>query len=167
MASTLCSFARSVLVVVRRTNTDKWEVKSFDFLPIILSMGGTRAELRTALFAMAEVTWEDQNGISHDAPARFEDRSASGACIRVKAPINVGSMVKIKSRWEAFSGVAKYCRPDGGEYLLGVQKHCSDHLQSSPVPTNPLRENAASNVRPLSVDRIQSGPKPQESNSKE
>ena len=127
-------------------------------------MDGIRAELRTALFAMAEVSWEDQNGTSHDAPGRFEDRSASGACIRVKTPISVGSMVNIRWRREAFSGVAKYCRPDGAEYLLGIQKLGNDLVQGSPVPIDPIPESAASNVHPLSAGMVHSRPKQLEGN---
>jgi len=116
---------------------------------------------------MAEVSWEDQNGTSHDALARFEDRSPSGACIRVKTPISVGSKVKIKWRWEAFSGVAKYCRPDGGEYILGIRRNGKDHVQTSPVTIDPKRESAASNIYPLSTEKIQSGSKRQECNAGE
>ncbi len=40
-----------------------------------------------ALLARGEVSWQDQNGFTHDEPARIEDRSLSGVCIRVKTPI--------------------------------------------------------------------------------
>jgi hypothetical protein len=130
-------------------------------------MSVNRAELRTALYAMAEVSWEDQNGTSHDETARFEDRSVSGACLRVKTPISVGSKVKIKWRWEVFSGVAKYCRPDGVEYVLGIERNGKDHIQTPPVPIDPIRESAASIVHPPSTEKIQSGPKQQEGNSNE
>jgi hypothetical protein len=155
------------VLVVSSIISDEREVKSFDFLPIIHSMSGYRAEPRTALFAMAEVSWEDQNGTPHDEPAKFEDRSLSGACIRVKTAIRIGSLVKIKWRWEAFSGVAMYCLPDRGEYILGIRRNGKAHVQSSPVRTDPLQESVGSIVQPVSAEKIQSGPKQQEDNSNE
>ncbi len=128
-------------------------------------MSVNRVELRTALFAMAEVSWEDQNGTSHDETAKFEDKSPSGACLRVKTPIGVGSKVKIRWRWEVFSGVAKYCRPDGVEYVLGIQRNGKDQVQTSPVRNDPIREGVASNVHRILAEKIQSGPKQQEGNS--
>jgi hypothetical protein len=131
-------------------------------LPIVNSMSGFRAEPRTAIIAQVEVSWEEQDGTAHEATARIEDKSPSGACIRVKAPMNVGSKLKIKWRWEEYLGIAKYCRSDGMEYLLGIQRVTKDQIQAGVLKTAPLRESAASNLNPLSKPEIPSGPNQQE-----
>ena len=79
-------------------------------------------EPRTALWALAEVCWIDAAGQPLRAPATLEDTSPSGACIRVKTPISVGSNLTIKWHREQFAGVAKNCRTDGREFLLGIQR---------------------------------------------
>lgn len=116
-------------------------------------MSGIRAEPRTAILARGEVSWEDQNGTTHDAPTRIEDRSPSGACIRVKVPISVGSTVRIKSQWEGFSGITRYCRKDQDEYLLGIQRFAKD-MQSSALRTEPVREGPATRVAPPKIDEV-------------
>ena len=141
-------------------------VKSFDYLPIIFSMNGIRPEPRTALIARGEVSWEDQFGFAHHAPARIEDRSVSGVCIRVKEPIGVGSTVNIKWRWDGFSGITKYCREDQGEYVIGIQRFTKD-LQLSAPRLDPWRELTTSTVaqRPTVENKI--APNDQEDSRKE
>jgi hypothetical protein len=93
-------------------------VKYFDYLPICPEMSGLislRLEPRTAIMARAEVAWEDQPGAWRGAVARIEDTSRSGACIRVSVPISIGAKLRIKWHREEFSGIAKYCRRDGGD----------------------------------------------------
>src|SRR5579864_4504201 len=100
-------------------------VKSFDFLPIYPDMSGViklRLEPRTAIMANAEVVWEDQSGTLRGAFAKIEDTSRSGACIRLSVPISVGANLKVKWHRDQFSGVAKYCRREGGDYVLGIQR---------------------------------------------
>jgi len=79
-------------------------------------------EPRTALWARAEVSWQNQTGTLCVAPATLEDTSRSGACVRVDRPIEVGSKVTIKWHREQFSAVTKNCRSDGREFLLGVRR---------------------------------------------
>jgi hypothetical protein len=85
-------------------------------------MSGATPEPRTAVMILVEATWEDQNGTVQSAPARMENRSAHGACIRLKVRIGVGARLSIQSHREQFSGVAKYCRSDGKDFLVGMQK---------------------------------------------
>ena len=80
-------------------------------------------EPRTAIMAMAEVVWEDQRGVLRYASAKIEDTSRSGACIRVSSAIDVGTKLNIRWHREQFSGVVKYCRRDGEEYVLGIQRN--------------------------------------------
>jgi hypothetical protein len=82
--------------------------------------GAAMPEPRSAVMILVQATWEDQHGTLQTARACMENRSPSGACIRVPARIATGTKLKIQWRWEEFNGVAKYCRTDGQEYLVGV-----------------------------------------------
>jgi hypothetical protein len=86
---------------------------------------------------LAEVSWEDQRGTLHEARATIQDLSRSGAYIRVKSPIAVGSRLKIKSYRDQFSGIAKNCRPDGKDFVVGL-------LKQSALPDGPPAATAKS-----------------------
>lgn len=88
-------------------------------------MDGRELEPRKALWAVAEVSWQDQAGRPSRAPATMEDTSRSGACLRLKAPIQIGSRITVKWHREQFSAVAKNCRSVGKEFLLGVRREPS------------------------------------------
>src|SRR5690242_9685103 len=77
-------------------------------------------EPRNAMWAVAEVAWEDDSGTSFPAPATLEDTSPSGASVRVQRPFNVGSRLTIRWHREQFSAVARNCRSDGTAFLLGL-----------------------------------------------
>ncbi len=83
-------------------------------------MDGRYIEPRQVMWAIAEITWEDDRGTSFRVPAILEDTSDSGACIRLKRPPAIGSKLIIKWHREQFSAIARNCRPDGGDFLLGV-----------------------------------------------
>ena len=85
-------------------------------------MDGRYIEPRKVMWAVAEITWEDDGGTSFRVPAILEDTSRSGACIRVKRPVTIGSRLTIKWHREQFSGIARNCRRDGGDFLLGVRR---------------------------------------------
>jgi hypothetical protein len=95
--------------------------------------------------ARAEVHWEDRVGAWRQALARMEDTSLSGACIRLSVPIGVGARLKVKWQREEFSGIAKYCRRDGGDYVLGIQR---ESFETESRTTVLLSDGAAN----LSVD---------------
>jgi hypothetical protein len=96
-------------------------------------------EPRRTIWALAEVSWQDATGTSCRAPATMEDTSASGACVRISAAIDVGSNLTIKWHREQFSGVARNRRRDGNEFLVGVQRNkANNHMRTDP----PLKENA-------------------------
>jgi hypothetical protein len=108
--------------------------------------------------ARAEVAWEDQPGAWRDAQAKIEDTSRSGACIRVGVPISVGSRLKVKWHREEFFGITKYCRRDGGDYVLGIQRETSEPAARTTVL---LREDSPSVSIPTPA-AVQSAPVPQE-----
>src|SRR5271166_6948378 len=87
-------------------------------------------ELRSVVMILVEASWEDESGALQKIPARMEDRSVSGACIRMKRPVAVGAKLTIQWRFDRFSGITKYCRSDGREFLVGIQRDKS----STPDP---------------------------------
>ena len=113
--------------------------------------------------ARAEVVWEDQPGTWRGALARMEDTSRSGACIRVSVPISVGARLRIKWHREEFSGIAKYCRRDGGDYVLGIQRETSENESGTTV----LLHHATTNLTMSSSASVQDPPIQQEKNVQE
>jgi hypothetical protein len=117
-------------------------------------------EPRAAVMIVVEVSWVDQRGTLQAVQARMENKSAGGACIRIRTPIEVGSKLKIQWRWEQFSGIAKYCLSDGTEYLVGIQRDTKKSaVLNRPVSTaSPVRNGVRSTDPPVSY-KIQSPPK--------
>src|SRR5258706_11836739 len=100
-------------------------------------MSAGRPELRTTVMTMVEASWEDPDGVAQSATARMEDKSRGGACIRIKTPIGVGSKLSIQWCFDQFSGTARYCRSEGREYLVGIQRDTT----KTPVPNNAVPAN--------------------------
>ena len=85
-------------------------------------MSNREPEPRTAVMIMVEATWADQNGTLHKCSATMENTSRSGARIRLRKPIQVGTTLQVQWRWEHFTGTTRCCRSEGRDYLVGVQK---------------------------------------------
>ena len=126
-------------------------------------------DFRTPVMTWVEASWEDQRGALQTIPACMEDKSAGGACIRVKKPIGVGSKLRIQWRFEQFSGTAKYCRSEGREYLVGVQRDTTKSpIPNQPVPANvPPQKSESSSDHPVLTSKIESLPTRQESKPNE
>jgi hypothetical protein len=125
-------------------------------------MSAAMPELRTPVMIMVEVSWEDLGGALQKTRACMEDRSNGGACIRVKRKIPLGSRLRIQWRFEQFSGTVKYCRPEGREYLVGIQRGTENNPVSSPASSfvespeqNSRRTNTTSSD--LKNDGLQAG----------
>jgi hypothetical protein len=111
------------------------------------SEAGARAsavELRTieprrVMWAVAEVSWNDPNGRPLRSRATIVDLSTSGACIRLKDPIRIGCRLTIRWHREQFSAIARNCRSDGMDFLLGVRRDPSANILAAPasVLSNP------------------------------
>jgi hypothetical protein len=121
-------------------------------------------EFRMPVMTLVEASWEDQSGASRSAAARMEDRSAGGACIRIKTPIGVGSKVRIQWRFEQFSGTTKYCRSEGREYLVGIQRDLvRDPIPSQSVPANvSVQKGAGTGIAAASTVKAENLPKAEE-----
>ena len=105
------------------------------------------------MMAVVEVSWEDQFGTRHTSSAKLEDTSPSGACLRVKVPVAIGSAMKVNSYRERFSGTARYCRTDRRDFVVGVQKDknvnrfLSDVAVANLLPSVPSRNVPIAAVR--------------------
>jgi hypothetical protein len=86
------------------------------------SMSGLMHEPRTPVMIVVQASWEEPGGAVQTLAARMEDRSVGGALIRLSKAVSVGSQLTIRSHREQFSGVSKYCRRDGKDFLVGIQK---------------------------------------------
>jgi hypothetical protein len=81
-----------------------------------------RVEPRRVVISRVEVRWQDALGEARVSTALVEDTSRRGACLRISEPIDAGTRLKVAGRREDFAGVAKYCRPDGAGYLIGIYR---------------------------------------------
>lgn len=93
-------------------------------------MATSMPELRTPVMIFVDAAWQDENGVPQKTRACMEDKSAGGACLRFKTPIALGTQVRIQWRFEQFSGIVKYCRREGREYLVGLQRESEDAVSS-------------------------------------
>lgn len=129
-------------------------------------MGAAIPEFRKPVMTLVEALWQDPSGAWQTSPARMEDKSAGGACIRVKTKIGVGAKLRIQWRFENFSGTAKYCRSEGREYLVGIQRD----LAESPNRCRPVPAAVAPQKSPtsgdLAVSTIETQGPPQRPDSK-
>lgn len=95
-------------------------------------------EPRKAMMAIATISWEDRGGVVHTLPARIEDMSASGACLRVKIPVEIGSRIHVAWCRGEFSGTTKYCRTNNWEYLVGMQQDTVATPSPEKIVTRPI-----------------------------
>ena len=125
----------------------------------------------TAVMIVVEASWEDEKGILQRERARMENTSISGACIRVRKQIDVGAKLRVQWRWEEFSGVARYCRKDGMDYLVGIQRDAKKSAAPKKavvagVPALVSVKDVERNVLVTAV-RPEESPKQEESKPKE
>lgn len=85
-------------------------------------MSESTPEPRTAVMILVDASWEDQAGTLIMARVQMENKSASGACLRTKQRINVGTKLHVQWRWDNFSGVVKYCKQEEGTYRVGIRR---------------------------------------------
>jgi hypothetical protein len=101
----------------------------------------------------------------------MENTSNSGACIRVKKQSDVGAKLRVQLRREEFSGVARYCRKEGIDYLVGIQRNAkksavAKKVAAASVPARDGLKNGEWNVS-VSAVRAEQLPKQEESKPKE
>jgi len=126
-------------------------------------MNAVTPEPRIPVMIVVEATWEDQSGTPQTARARMENRSVSGACIRLRSQIKVGTKLKLQWRWDKFIGIAKYCRSEGRDFLVGLQRATEQKVfAEKTVPIAPTiaapREEVKVNSAPLARLKLESVP---------
>ena len=109
-------------------------------------MDGREIEARMLMWAVAEISWQDASGRHCQAPAVLEDRSNSGACVRLTRPVAVGSVVTIRWQREQFSAVARNCRRDGREFVIGVRREAQNATPSKNSGFGKLAAGAGTKV---------------------
>ena len=97
-------------------------------------MAATMPELRTPVMIFVEAAWEDEKGSVQTSRACMEDKSAGGACIRLKVAVAPDSKIRIRWRFEEFFGVVKYCRSEGRDFRVGIQRDDTIHFSSGRTP---------------------------------
>jgi hypothetical protein len=107
-------------------------------------------ELRKPVMIVIEATWEDENGATQTTRARVENNSGGGACIRATTAIAPGSKVRIRWRFDEYTGIVKYCRAEGREYLVGLQRDTvKNSTSTSLIAEAPLRKDSGNNLRKI------------------
>jgi hypothetical protein len=109
-------------------------------------------EPRRLMWAVAEVSWADAAGNPIQSRATIVDISTSGACIRLRDRIGVGSLLTVKWHREQFSATARNCRRDGADYLLGVRRAGAPLPESIPTKIEPapvVTKTSLSSAGPL------------------
>jgi hypothetical protein len=106
------------------------------------------------MMAVARVEWTDQTGKKWDLPARIEDTSRSGACIRMSVPISVDSKLIVDWRDGRFSGVVKYCRADGDAYSMGIRRDAPVIAAQPKVSTKVSTEVETIAIEPAASDNV-------------
>jgi len=131
-------------------------------------MDGRYIEPRKVIWAVAEITWEDDSGMSFRVPGVLEDTSRSGACVRLKRPLAVGSRITIKWHREQFPAIARNCRKDGGDFLLGVWREAeiasatksASHSATIDAKAERMVENPAGATRTIAAPVQKASPAP-------
>jgi hypothetical protein len=117
-------------------------------------------EVRTAVMIVVEACWQDRGGVWQTVSGRIEDKSPGGACIRLKKPVEAGTKLSIESRFERFAGVVRYCRNEGRDFVIGVQRDNSLIIAVPAPVVSPQPDEAARRLaeKASSVPVQESGP---------
>jgi hypothetical protein len=89
-------------------------------------------EQRAAVMILVEASWQDQSGTTHKSRACILNRSGGGACIRLRKPVPVGSKLLVQWRWEQFTGISRYCRSEGKDYFVGIERDPDEESSEPP-----------------------------------
>ncbi|HKN24006.1 MAG TPA: hypothetical protein VJX72_04095 [Candidatus Acidoferrum sp.] len=120
-------------------------------------------EPRMPVMIVVEVSWADQSGTLQRSRARMGNRSVSGTCIRLKPQIQVGTNLRVQWRWAEFTGVARYCRNDGREHVVGIQRNAETSANSKKpvlvdVPVRHGARNSEASVSPAIIESLPERP---------
>jgi PilZ domain len=86
-------------------------------------MDEKRKDPRIPLMSRVAVEWQYQDGTQRTASATLEDKSRSGACIRLKEAIPVGTKLTVKGPRGELDYQVMNSRMETGYYVLGLRNH--------------------------------------------
>jgi hypothetical protein len=118
-------------------------------------MNDATPEPRTPVMITVEATWEDHSGTVQSTRARIENKSPGGACIRLNKHIAAGTKLRIYGRWEKFSGEARYCRREGRDYLVGIQKDRTDRPLTTRLSAKDVATKASESELPADTKQVE------------
>jgi hypothetical protein len=130
-------------------------------------MNDATPEPRTPVMIMVEASWEDQSGTVQSTRARMENKSPGGACIRLNKHIAAGTKLRIYGRWEKFCGEARYCRKEGRDYLVGIQKDRTGPPLTTRLPAKEVSTKESESVLPADANQVGSVNRQEESKTPE
>ena len=114
-------------------------------------MEGRQIEPRILMWAAAEIFWEE-SGATRRAAATLEDTSASGACVRTKRAFPVGARMTIRWHRGEFSAIARNCRTDGREFLLGLRRESTKSGPTIPPAMPPIPQLKLKPATPVKAE---------------
>jgi hypothetical protein len=117
-------------------------------------------DFRKPVLTRVDVSWADASGKWQAVSARMEDRSPGGAGIRITLPVAVGSKVRIQSRQDDFAGEVRYCRADGRDFLLGIQRDTAEGMAFDQPRSQAAPQRSRGSAQPV-VQAAAPTPKPQ------
>jgi len=82
-----------------------------------------RKDPRIPLMSRVAVEWRDQDGTQMTASGTLEDKSSSGACIRLKEAIPVGTKLTVKGPRGELDYQVMNSRMETGYYVLGLRNN--------------------------------------------
>jgi len=80
-----------------------------------------RYDLRAPLADTASLSWTDNAGQEQRSPADLADISRSGASVRLKHPVKVGTKLSLDYQDQQFVGRVSYCKTDTSGFVLGIE----------------------------------------------
>lgn len=110
------------------------------------------------MWARAEVIWEDPGGAASRVSAIIEDKSPSGVRIRLKSAIPVGTSLTVVWARDQFSGIARNCRNDGHEFVVGIERDLTHRAEPAPKDAPATASVPPQGADPLSKPNVLSEP---------
>lgn len=80
-----------------------------------------RFDIRIPVGDTVTLSWTDQTGQRHQGSADMADISRSGASLRSKHPVKIGTMLSLGHKNQELSGKVTHCVSNSPGYLLGIE----------------------------------------------
>lgn len=80
-----------------------------------------RYDLRAPLADTISLSWTDRAGQKQHSPADLADISRSGASVRLKQPVKVGTILSLDYQDQQYAGKVTYCKSETSGFVLGIE----------------------------------------------